>query len=110
MEQNVYRSELDRVRFTEEGKSALTEALLAERAAPAEKRHRRPWMKRGVAAALAAVLLVGSAAAVTVSLWDGFFGELMGCTASQVSTYLYRGKAKLRKMLGGAYGQECLSE
>ena len=76
MEQNVYRSELDRVRFTEEGKSALTEALLAERAAPAEKRHRRPWMKRGVAAALAAVLLVGSAAAVTVSLWDGFFGEL----------------------------------
>ena len=57
---------MDWVRFTEEGKSALTEALLAERAEPAEKRHRRPWMKRGVAAALAAVLLVGSAAAVTV--------------------------------------------
>ena len=37
-------------------------------------------------------------------------GALMGCTASQVSTYLYRGKAKLRNMLGGAYGQECLSE
>ena len=37
-------------------------------------------------------------------------GALMGCTASQVSTYLYRGKAKLRKTLGGAYGQECLSE
>ena len=37
-------------------------------------------------------------------------GTLMGCTASQVSTYLYRGKAKLRNMLGGAYGQECLSE
>lgn len=74
MEQNVYRSELDRVRFTEEGKSALTEALLIERAAPAEKRGRGPWMKRGVAAALAAVLLVGSAAAVTVSQgWLHFF-------------------------------------
>ena len=74
MEKNVYRSELDRVRFTEEGKSALTEALLIERAAPAEKRGRGPWMKRGVAAALAAVLLVGSAAAVTVSQgWLHFF-------------------------------------
>ena len=74
MEQNAYRSELDRVRFTEEGKSALTEALLIERAAPAEKRGRGPWMKRGVAAALAAVLLVGSAAAVTVSQgWLHFF-------------------------------------
>ena len=74
MEQNVYRSELDRVQFTEEGKSALTEALLIERAAPAEKRGRGPWMKRGVAAALAAVLLVGSAAAVTVSQgWLHFF-------------------------------------
>ena len=74
MDRNVYRSELDRVRFTEEGKSALTEALLIERAAPAEKRGRGPWMKRGVAAALAAVLLVGSAAAVTVSQgWLHFF-------------------------------------
>ena len=35
---------------------------------------------------------------------------VMGCRPSQVSTYLYRGKAKLRNMLGGAYGQECLSE
>ena len=67
MDRNVYQSELDRVRFTEAGKSALTEALLAERAEPAEKRGRGPWVKRGVAAALAAVLLVGSAAAVTVS-------------------------------------------
>lgn len=36
--------------------------------------------------------------------------ELMGCKASQVSTYLYRGKQKLRTMLGGMYGQESLSE
>lgn len=35
---------------------------------------------------------------------------LMGCSPGQVSTYLYRGKAKLRTMLGGSYGTECLSE
>ena len=34
---------------------------------------------------------------------------LMGCWTSQVSTYLYRGKAKLRTMLGGQY-EKCLSE
>lgn len=33
-------------------------------------------MKRGVAAALAAVLLVGTAAAVTLSLWEDYFGSL----------------------------------
>ena len=76
MDRNVYQSELDQVRFTEAGKSALTDALLAERAAPAKRQGRSPWMKRGAIAALAAVLLVGSAAAVTVSLWDGFFGGL----------------------------------
>ena len=36
--------------------------------------------------------------------------ELMGCKVTQVSTYLYRGKAKLRTMLGGIYGEECLSK
>ena len=35
---------------------------------------------------------------------------LMGCAPRQVSTYLYRGKAKLKTMLGGSYGTECLSE
>lgn len=35
---------------------------------------------------------------------------LMGCRAAQVSTWLYRGKAKLRIMLGGSYGQECVSD
>ena len=76
MDRNVYQSELDRVRFTEAGKSALTDALMAEQQESAPKRGRGPWMKRGAIAALAAVLLVGSAAAVTVSLWDGFFGGL----------------------------------
>ncbi len=35
---------------------------------------------------------------------------LMGCRTAQVSTYLYRAKAKLRTMLGGSYGQECFSD
>ena len=41
MDRNAYQSELDRVRFTEAGRSALTDALLAEQAAPA-KRQRAP--------------------------------------------------------------------
>lgn len=36
--------------------------------------------------------------------------DLMGCKATQVSTWLYRGKQKLKTMLGGIYGQQCLSE
>lgn len=40
----------------------------------------------------------------------GEIAALMGCRASQVSTYLYRGKAKLRTMLGGIYEQECISD
>ena len=76
MDRNVYQSELDRVRFTEAGKSALTDALLAEQAEPAQKRGRGPWMKRGAIAALAAVLLVGTAAAVGVSQgWIHFFSS-----------------------------------
>ena len=76
MDRNVYQSELDRVRFTEAGKSALTDALLAEQAVPAKQRGRSPWMKRSVAAALAAVLLVGTAAAVGVSQgWVHFFSS-----------------------------------
>ena len=35
---------------------------------------------------------------------------LLGCRPAQVSTWLYRGKAKLRTMLGGSYGQECFSD
>lgn len=75
MEQNVYRSELNRVELTAEGKAALTDALMGEGTAPRRAR-RGYWTRRGVAAALAAVLLVGTAAAVTVSLWDEYFGPL----------------------------------
>ena len=35
---------------------------------------------------------------------------LLGCRPAQVSTWLYRGKAKLRTMLGGSNGQECFSD
>ena len=76
MDRNVYQSELDRVRFTEAGKSALTDALMAEQQESAPKQSRGPWMKRSVAAALAAVLLVGTAAAVGVSQgWVHFFSS-----------------------------------
>ncbi|MCI9331842.1 MAG: RNA polymerase sigma factor [Oscillibacter sp.] len=34
---------------------------------------------------------------------------LLGCRPAQVSTWLYRGKAKLRIMLGGSYEQEFVS-
>lgn len=73
MEQNVYQSELERLGFTEAGKAELTDALMAEQAAG---KTRRPWLKRGVAAALAAVLLVGTAAAVTMPLWEDYFGPM----------------------------------
>lgn len=75
MEQNVYRSELNRVELTAAGKAAMTDALMGEGTAPRRAR-RGYWTRRGVAAALAAVLLVGTAAAVTVSLWDEYFGPL----------------------------------
>ena len=74
MDKNVYRSELEKLRFTQEGKNALTEALMAEQAAPVVRRH--TWWKRGVAAAAAAVLLVGTAVAVAGPLWEKYFGPL----------------------------------
>ena len=41
MDRNVYQSELDRVRFTEAGKSALTDALMTGRAESEQRRGRR---------------------------------------------------------------------
>ena len=43
-------------------------------------------MKRSAAAILAALLLVGTAAAATVSLWDGFFGGLTSSEQAVVDT------------------------
>lgn len=96
MDRNVYQSELNRVRFTEAGKSALTDALLVEQAVPAKQRGRGPWMKRGAIAALAAVLLVGTAAAVGVSQgWVHFFSseEILETTIAETDAgyYVYGG-------------------
>lgn len=85
MDRNAYQSELDWVQFTEAGKSALTDALMAEQAGPAVRR-RSFWMKWGTAAVLAAVLLVGTAAAVTASLWDRYFGGLDPAEQAVVDT------------------------
>ncbi len=73
MEKNAYQTELDRVRFTPAGRAALAEALMQGEAIPA----RRPgnWVKRGMAAALAAVVLAGSAVAAG-TLWERYFGRL----------------------------------
>lgn len=38
----------------------------------------------------------------------GEIAELMGVKVPQVSTYLYRGRAKLKTMLGGAYETDCV--
>lgn len=48
MDRNAYQSELDQVQFTEAGRSALTDALMAEQAGPPVQ-HRSLWMKRGMA-------------------------------------------------------------
>ena len=74
MDENVYRSELEKLRFTQDGKKDLTEALMAEQAVPAVRRC--TWWKRGVAAAVAAVLLIGTAVAVASPLWEKYFGPL----------------------------------
>lgn len=67
MNNNAYRSELDRVRYTAEGRAALTDALMEAQTAgagrPAEARRHFRWTKGAAAAVLAAVLLVGTATA-----------------------------------------------
>ena len=101
MDRNAYQSELDRVQFTEAGRSALTDALMAEQAGPPVQ-HWSSWMKRGMAAVLAAVLLVGTAAAVTASLWDSFFGRLDPGEQAVVDTL--SGGLPGAVSAGGAYG------
>lgn len=73
MEKNAFQTELDRVSFTPRGREALTEALMGGEPAPV--RRSGSWMRRGAAAALAAVVLAGSAVAAG-SLWDRYFGHL----------------------------------
>lgn len=75
MDKTTYQQELQEVRYTDTGRTALVEQLMtaqeAERCAP-----RKRWGRKGFMAFLAAVLLVTAAAAVTVSLWTDYFGGL----------------------------------
>lgn len=75
MEQTAYRQELQELRYTDAGRAVLVEQLMAVQAAeqPAQRKH---WGRRGVLTVLAAVLMLTAAAAVTVSLWTGYFGGL----------------------------------
>lgn len=72
MNEHAYRNELDRVSYTPEGRNDLTAALMH----PEYAAGGRKWPRRWAAAAVAAALLVGTAAAASVSLWDRYFGPL----------------------------------
>ncbi len=75
MDNSVYRSELDRVRYTAEGRTALTDHLM--RAQSGERgRRSAQWPRKMMAAAIAAVVLIGTAAAAAGPLWERYFGRL----------------------------------
>ncbi len=61
MNEHAYRNELDRVSYTPEGREALVTALMHREGAA--QKGRRAWRRRWAAAAVAAALLVGTAAA-----------------------------------------------
>ena len=73
MDKNAFQTEMNRVAFTPTGREALTEALMKGKAAPA--RRSGAWVRRGMAAALAAVVLAGSAVAAG-TLWERYFERL----------------------------------
>ena len=75
MDNMTYRQELQQVCYTDAGRAALVEQLMAEQAAeqPAAKGR---WGRKGFMAVLAAVLLVTAAAAATAPVWLSFFGGL----------------------------------
>lgn len=76
MDQNTYRQELDEVRYTEAGRTALVEQLMAAQAAEQPAR-RKGWGRKGVVMVLAAVLLVTAAAVATAApVWLAYFGGL----------------------------------
>lgn len=75
MKPTAYKDELNEVRYTDAGRTALVEALMEARTAE-QPRQRRRWGRRGLAAVLAAALLVTAAAAAAAPLWMQFFGGL----------------------------------
>ncbi len=74
MDKHAFQTELNRVAFTPAGREALTEALLRREAVP-DRRRPGGWARMGLAAALAAVALIGSAVAAG-TLWERYFGRL----------------------------------
>lgn len=72
MDKNMYQTELDKVRFTREGRKSLADTLMT--AAP--PRRSVGWPRKGLAMGLAAVLLVGSALAAAGPLWERYFDHL----------------------------------
>ena len=69
MDKNAFQTEMNRVAFTPAGREALTDTLMKKEAPPAPW---RLWVKRGLAAGLAAAALAGSALAAG-TLWERYF-------------------------------------
>lgn len=76
MKKCVYQSELEQIRYTDPGRSALTDRLMSAQELEEAARRRSPWIRRIAAAAVAAALLVGSAMAIAGPLWERYFGPL----------------------------------
>lgn len=75
MDNMTYRQELQQVRYTDAGRAALVEQLMAAQAAERPIQRMR-WGRKGFMAVLAAVLLVTAAAAATAPVWLSYFGGL----------------------------------
>lgn len=76
MNKELFRAELDQVRFTPAGRKALTDRLMQGLEDDAPPPRRRSWARRGLVIGLAAALLLGSAVASGWSIWGRFFGDL----------------------------------
>lgn len=75
MDKFTYRQELQQVRYTDAGRAALVEQLMAAQAAE-QPIQRKRWGRKGFMAVLAAVLLVTAAAAATAPVWLSYFSGL----------------------------------
>lgn len=75
MDQTTYRQELQEIRYTDAGRAALVERLMAAQTAE-QPIQRKGWGRKGFIMVLAAVLLVTAAAAATAPVWLSFFGGL----------------------------------
>lgn len=75
MDKTTYRQELQEVRYTDAGREALVDRLMAAQAAEPPVQRKR-WGRKGLVMILAAVLLVTAAAAVTAPAWISYFGGL----------------------------------